>query len=296
MRIKEDRGIRLLSHTTLGLFSLACVLPFIFLLVSSISSETSILDNGYSFFPENVSLTAYVYLIARGQEIGHAYLISIFNTIVGTTSSLIITSLLAYALSKPQLPGRSLLNFYVIFTMLFNGGLVPAYLIYSTVFHIKDTIFALLIPNLLMNAFSIILVRSYFVNSIPQALIDSAKIDGAGEFATFRRIVIPMSFPILATVGLLAGLAYWNDWNNGLIYLTKTNLYSLQNLLNRILANVQYLKNNDIGQAGSDLTKGFPAESARMAMAAIGVIPILCAYPFFQKYFVKGIALGAVKE
>lgn len=295
MKIKEDRGIIAVSHIVLALFSIACVAPFVLLIITSLSDELAITLNGYSFFPQKLNLAAYIYLASKWASIGKAYLVSIILTVVGTSLSLTITSLLAYPLSKPKLPHRNIFNFLVVFTMLFNGGLVPSYLVYTTVFHIKDTFFALLVPNLLMSGFNVLLMRAYFFTNIPPALIDSAKIDGAGEFKTFRKIALPMSLPMLATLGLLTGLAYWNDWNNGLIYLTKPGLYSLQNLLNRILADIQYLRTNDTGNVNFN-TATLPSESARMAIAAIGVIPILCAYPFFQKYFIKGITLGSVKE
>lgn len=295
MKIVEDRGIRVASHIILGLFSIACVLPFILLVIASFTDEMTIVAKGYSFFPNKLSITAYAYLAAKGAEIGRAYLISIFITIVGTAGSLAITSMMSYPLSRKDLPHRSIFNFFVIFTMLFNGGLVPTYLVYAQYFHIKNTIWALLIPTLLLNGFTVMLMRTFFATNIPPALIESAMIDGAGEVRTFLVIVLPMSLPILATVGLLTGLMYWNDWFNGLIYLTDQKLYSLQNVLNRIMIDIQYLQTTTMGNQSGLSTANLPAETARMAMAAIGVVPILCAYPFFQKYFVKGIALGAVK-
>lgn len=295
MKIKEDRGIRAASNIILALFSLACLLPFILLIISSFTDEAIVALKGYSFFPEKLSIYAYAYLSSKSVEIGRSYLISIVLTILGTSSSLAITSLLAYPLSKPQLPFRNVFNFFVVFTMLFSGGLVPSYLIYTQIFHIKNTFFALWIPGLLMNGFNVMLMRAYFSTSIPPSLIDAAKVDGAGEMRTFRKIVLPMSLPMLATIGLFTGLMYWNDWNNGLIYLTKPSMYSLQNLLNRVLSDIQYLKSSTFNNNQFD-TSRLPTETARMAIATISVLPILMAYPFFQKYFVKGIALGAVKE
>ncbi|RCX09911.1 putative aldouronate transport system permease protein [Anaerobacterium chartisolvens] len=295
MKIAEDRGIRAASHIILGLFSIACVLPFVLLIIASFTDELVIGTNGYSFFPEKFSLTAYMYLWAKGAEIGRAYFISVFITVVGTLSSLAISAMLSYPLSRRDLPHRKILNFYVVFTMLFNGGLVPTYLVYTQYFHIKNTIWALLIPTLLLNGFTVMLMRTFFSTNIPSALLESAKIDGAGEIKTFMMIVIPMSLPILATIGLLSALMYWNDWFNGLIYLTDQKLYSLQNVLNRIMIDIQFLQTTNTGNQSGLSTTNLPAETVRMAMAAVGVVPILCAYPFFQKYFVKGIALGAVK-
>lgn len=291
----EDRGIRVFGHLVLGVFSLMCVMPFLLMIVSSLSDEQSIIQHGYSFFPEKYSILAYQFLSLKSVEIGRAYLISIFVTVVGTIASLAITATVAYPLSRKDVPGRNFLNFYIVFTMLFSGGLVPQYLIYTQVFHLKNTMWALLIPSLLCNGFTVILMRSYYASSIPPALIESAKIDGAGELRIFRVIVLPLSLPILATVGLLSALMYWNDWFNGLIYLTKPQLFSLQNVLNRIMADIQFLRSTNTGNVSGLSAANLPSETTRMAMASIGVVPILCAYPFFQKYFVKGIALGAVK-
>ncbi len=295
MKVIEDRGIRIAAHIILGLFSLACVLPFVLLIIASFTNELTIVANGYSFFPEHTSTKAFEYLWLKSDEIGRAYLISMFITVVGTAASLAITSMLSYPLSRPDLPHRNKWNFYVIFTMLFNGGLVPTYLVYTQIFHIKNTIFALIIPTLLLNGFTVMLMRTFFSANIPQALIESAKIDGAGEVKTFLVIVLPMSMPILATVGLLSALMYWNDWFNGLIYLTDQRLYSLQNILNRIMVDIQFLSSTNMGSVSGLSTANLPTETVRMAMAAIGVIPILITYPFFQKYFIKGISLGAVK-
>jgi putative aldouronate transport system permease protein len=293
MKKVEDRGIQIAGHIVLGLFSLVCILPFVLMIVSSFTGEMAIQNNGYSFFPKVFSLEAYSYLAAKWTQIGHAYFISIFITVIGIIGTLVFTSMLAYPLSRKDLPHRNIFSFYVIFTMLFNGGLVPTYLVYTQFLHIKNTIWALILPNLLINGFGIMLMRTFFATSIPSELIESAKIDGAGEIKIFLKIVLPMSLPILATIGLLGGLSYWNDWFNGLIYITDQRLFSLQNLLNRIMTDIQVLSSTNMGNKSTSQT--IPSETVRMAMAAIGVVPILCAYPFFQKYFVKGIALGAVK-
>lgn len=295
MKIVEDRGIRIAGHIVLGLFSLACVVPFALMLIASFTDETTILADGYSLFPAKMSVYAYQYLTGKANEIVRAYGITIILTIIGTASSLAIVSSLAYPLSRRDLPKRNIFNFYVIFTMLFNGGLVPTYLIYTQWFHIKNTFFALLIPSLLMNGFTVMLMRTFFATNIPVEMLESARIDGAGEIKIFRVIVLPMSLPILATIGLLAGLMYWNDWQNGLYYLTNPKLFSLQNILNRIMSDIQFLRTTDTGNQSGLNISSLPSETVRMAMAAIAVVPVLCAYPFFQKYFVKGIALGAVK-
>jgi len=198
-------------------------------------------------------------------------------------------------LSNKDLPGRGLLNLYVVFTMLFNGGLVPTYIMYVKTFAIKNTIFGLIVPNLLCSAFLVMLVRNYFENSIPRDLYEAARIDGASEFQTFFRVALPLSTPILATIGLMMGLAYWNDWQNGLYYLSdqSANLKTIQNILNDINTNIAYLASNS--NASGVNVASLPTQTARMAIAVVGILPILVIYPFFQKYFAKGITMGAVK-
>ena len=226
-----------------------------------------------------------------------AYGVSIVLTVIGVTISLAITTCLAYGLAKKNLPGRGVLTFLVFFTMLFNGGLVPTYINYTTVFHIKDTFFGLLLPSLLMNAFNVLLMKSYFVTGVPDEILEAAYIDGASEVQTMWKIAIPLSKPIVTTVAMFAGIAYWNDWNNGYIYLVKrTDLYSIQNLLNRLMQNIQALTQNasNLSNAGEGLAQ-IPSATVRMAMAALGILPIILIYPFIQKNFVKGITLGGVK-
>ncbi|MBE9916143.1 carbohydrate ABC transporter permease [Paenibacillus donghaensis] len=291
---KESRGWQWFAHTIMILFSLACVLPFFLLIISSITDDQTIVAEGYSFFPSKLSFSAYNYLWTQSSQIFRAYGITVLVTVIGTTASLLITSLLAYPLSRRDLPGRTALSFIVFFTLLFNGGLVPTYMVYTQVFDVKDTIFALLIPWLLMNGFNVMLMRTFFATTIPGALLEAANMDGAGELTMYIRIILPLSLPILATVGMFQGLAYWNDWNNGLVFITDPKLFSLQNLLNRIMNDVQYLASNSNVNSGNALAQ-LPSETFRMAIAVIGIIPILALYPFFQKYFIKGMTIGAVK-
>ncbi|MNZ55213.1 L-arabinose transport system permease protein AraQ [compost metagenome] len=274
-----------------------CLLPFVLLVTTSFSDEMTILREGYSFFPSKWSLDAYQFLWNDAENIFRAYGVTIIVTIVGTFLGLSISALLSYPLSRKELPLRKLLAFFVFFTLLFNGGLVPTYFVYTHLFDMKNTMLALIIPGLLTNGFFVLIMRTFFMNSIPVPVIESASIDGAGEFKIFFKIVLPLSLPILATIGLMQTIGYWNDWFNGLIYITDSKLFSLQNLLNRILLNVQFIQNNASTVNMSEISSGaqIPMETIRMAMAVIGVVPLLCAYPFFQKYFVKGLVIGAVK-
>ena len=195
------------------------------------------------------------------------------------------------------MPGRKVITFLIVFSMLFNGGLVPTYIIYTNLLGIKNSFWALLIPGLLMNGFNVMLMKSYFVSSIPEEILDAAYIDGASETRTFLSVVIPLSKPILATIALFAGIAYWNDWMNGYIYLTKrTDLYSVQNLLNRMMQNIQFLSQSSSNVQNANVgLSAIPMASVRMAMAVVGILPIIIIYPFVQKYFMAGLLLGSVK-
>ena len=292
-RLRERTVYQILAHMIMITLCILVLLPFMVLLMSSFTDETTAIVNGYSLFPEKFSLEAYKYIINRFDVIGRAYAITIVVTLVGTTLSMIITSLMAYGLSQPKLPGRRFLMFLVVFTMLFNGGLIPTYYTYTQIFHIKNTYLAYIVPNLLMSAFNVILMKNYYTNNIPASLLESARIDGCGEFKIFAKIVFPLSLPITATVGLMTSIAYWNDWANALYYMSDSKMASIQQVLRVMTANVSFLaSNSETIQSG----RAIPGTTVRMAIAVVAVVPILAAYPFFQKYFVKGITIGAVKE
>lgn len=292
---RDQKRWQMAAHVVLAVSSALALLPFILLVIISFTDDKTAIENGYSYLPAKWSTGAYEYLLQSADKFVRAYGMTILVTLIGTTVCVIITSMLAYMLSKRSLPGVKVLNFIVVFTMLFNGGLVPTYMIYTTVFHIKNTIWGLIVPNLMMSAFMIMLVRNYFEHSIPEELYESARIDGVGEFCIFFKIVIPLSVPILATVGLMTGISYWNDWQNGLYYLAKDkggHLYTIQNILNEINTNIAFLASYNAGGVSS---ADLPTATARMAIAVIGILPIIVIYPFFQKYFAKGLVMGAVK-
>ncbi|MEH7418039.1 carbohydrate ABC transporter permease [Neobacillus drentensis] len=292
---RSERITQWVSHIVLMVLAAGSIIPFIILLSSSLSDEASILKDGYSFIPKEISFAAYDYLLSNSSSILRAYGITVFVTVFGTFVSLAMTSFLAYGLSRRDLPFKNIFAFIVFFTLLFNGGLVPTYLVYTQVFDIKNTIWALIVPGLLMNGFNVLLMRTFFMTSIPEPVIESARMDGAGEFRTFFSIILPLSLPILATIGLLQTIIYWNDWFNGLIYITEPSLFSIQNILNRMLSDIQFLATSNLGSNASTAAAQVPTTAVRMAIAVIGILPILIAYPFFQKYLVKGIALGSVK-
>ena len=292
---KSDYIMQVISHIVMALLSVMALLPFVLLVIASFTDEETATRNGFSFFPEKWGLEAYQYLIGEWNQIGNAYLITIIVTVAGTLIGLVIATLLAYGLTR-DIVGKAFLNFYVVFTMLFSGGIVSSYCIWVNYFHVKNTIWALILPGLLMNAFNIILIKNYFNSNIPESLIESANIDGAGNFTTFLSIVLPLSKPILATIGLMNAINYWNDWTNGLYYIDNNKLYSLQQVLNNINENASFLASNST-QMSSMMhgTASIPTVTMRMAIAVIGILPMMIAYPFFQKYFVKGITIGAVK-
>jgi putative aldouronate transport system permease protein len=265
------------------------------LFMSSITDELTILSSGYSFFPEKLSLSAYQYLWNNAETIARAYGVTIIVTVVGTAISVSMIAMLAYPLSRTDYPLRKIFAFLVFFTMLFNGGLVPTYLMYTQVFEIKNTLAALIVPMLLMNGFLVFITRTFYMTTIPTAILESARIDGAGEIKTFFTIVLPLSTPIMVTVGMLQTIQYWNDWFNGMIYLTNPKWFSLQNILNQIITNIQFLASSDFGSANVGAAGALPSETVRMAIAVVGVLPLIIAYPFFQKYFVKGLTVGSVK-
>lgn len=293
---KREIRFQILCHIVMGIAAVITILPLILLFMSSITENKDITLYGYSFLPKHFSLEAYIYIWNERMQIFRAYFITVFVTTVGTAVGLSMSVLYAYALSKPYFPGKKFFSLYILFTMLFNGGLVPTYIMYTRYLHMKNSILALIIPGLLMNAFNVLLIRSYFQNNVPLSLVEAAEIDGATEFQTVLRVVLPMSKPILATIGLFIGVGYWNDWQNGLYYVTEEKIYSIQQILNNMLKNIEYLSKNATAVAKSTSLAGtLPAATVRMAIAVIGLLPILIIYPFIQKYFVKGISLGAVK-
>lgn len=297
MRSKDQKIFNLISHTVMILVTVMAVLPFVLVFLSSVTEENTLVLNGYSFFPEKFSLYAYEYIVMKGKKIFRAYAVTLFVTVVGTSINVMISAMLAYPLSLKDLPGKRIFTFYVVFTLLFNGGLVPTYLMYTSAFNVKNTIFALIVPNLLMHTMNVLLMRTYYSTSIPTELFEASEIDGASQLKIFGSIILPLGKPIAVTMALFSGLSYWNDWTNGLYYLTGYDgekLYSIQNFLNKVVTDIQYLNSSQVG-SNSDILAKLPTVSVRMAIAFVAMIPILVLFPFLQKYFSKGIAMGAVK-
>lgn len=293
--VDNGRAFQVIANIFMFLLMLFCLFPFVLLVVSSFTDESILIRNGYSLFPEKFSLESYAYMFQKIDTILRAYSITVIVTVVGTVSSLLLTILLAYPLSRRDLPHRGKFAFFVFFTMLFNGGLVPTYIMWTRYLNIDNTIWALIIPALLLNAFYVIMMRTYFATTIPDEVIEAGRMDGAGEFRILFRIVLPMSLPMVATLSLLIGINYWNDWRNGLYYLTDQSLFSVQNMLNTMLQDVRFLASGGAGSNASEIAATMPSVGIKMAIAVVGALPIMVVYPFFQRYFVKGITVGAVK-
>ena len=283
-------------HVLMWLGSLCCILPLILVMDVSFTDEQAIIHNGYSLFPEKWSIHAYKYLFADSSAIVKGYAITIFVSVVGTLASLALCSMIAYAISRRDYPYRRVVSFFVFFTMLFNGGLVPWYMIYSNLGFI-DTIWALIVPNLLLSGFNVMVMRSFFEGSIPISLYEAAHLDGASDFRIFLNVVLPLAKPVLATIGFMVLLGYWNNWYNSLVFMVDSDTVSIQYLMTKVLLNIQALKANQEHMTPDMLEAlgKMPDESIRMAMAVVGAGPVLLVFPFFRKYLVSGMTIGAVK-
>lgn len=294
MRIQrgsERTVFNIISYTIVFVFTLLCVIPFLLVLSGSFTDEGSIHIDGYRFIPKHFSLDAYRVAFAAPANIIRAYGVTGGVTIVGTLMGLLIVCMTAYALQRPQFKYRNAFALYFYFTTLFSGGLVPWYILMVRYLHLKNNFLALLFPAML-TVFDIIIMRS-FMKSIPEALAESAKIDGAGEFRIFAQIFLPLSKPAIATVGLFIALRYWNDWYASMLFITNKKMFSLQFYLYSMLTQMEFAAND--AKAAGILMEQYPAESFKLAMTLVATGPILLLYPFAQKYFIQGMTVGAVK-
>jgi len=284
---------QMIIHFVFILFSLACIIPLISIISISLSNETDIVKNGYSLFPRVFDISAYAYILYKPIQIINAFKVSIIVSILGTFISLIVTSGIAYTLSRNDYKFKNPLSFYVFFTMMFNGGLVPTYILLSNYLHLKDTIWVLILPYLAAPWF-ILLLRS-FMQKIPYDIIESCMMDGASEFRIFFQIILPLAKPGLATIALFTILQYWNDWWLSLLFIEKESLVPLQYMLYRMMNNITFLTSSSNQMPPGLSNAVIPSESARMAMAILAAGPMLAVFPFFQQYFVRGLTVGAVK-
>ncbi|WP_160724758.1 carbohydrate ABC transporter permease [Bacillus sp. USDA818B3_A] len=284
--------VRIIGYGFIGVFALSCLLPFILIISSSFSSEKAIMDHGFSLWPKGFTTFAYEIVFQNPRLVIGSYIVTLGITVVGTAIGLFIVAMTGYALQRQDFLYRNKISFYIYFTTLFSGGLVPFYLLITQVLHLKDNYLAVLLPGLL-SPFLIIMMKS-FTKSIPHEITESAKIDGAGDFTIFLRIILPMSTPALATIGLFIALGYWNEWYNSMLFLSPNMEYRpLQLFLYNVITSADFIRNS---AASSNVPpQDVPLESMKMATAVVATGPVILFYPFVQKYFITGITVGAVK-
>lgn len=303
-REEAEAGFRLnqIKPVTNALFnvmfvilSIICVFPFIFVLMISVSSEESIRNIGYALIPQSFSSAAYEFLWNERDMILQSLFVSIEVTVIGTVLGVVLTTTMGYVLSRPQFKLRGFLQWVVFIPMIFTGGMVANYVVTSNILQLNDTLWCLVLP-LAVSSWNVTISKTFFRQTIPDSIIESAKIDGASQLTIFARIVVPISKPVFATVALFLTFGYWNDWLQAALYISKDSLRALQPLLQTMMGQLDYLANNPTaGLSLQQYRNQMPSESVRMAIATIIVVPIACAYPFFQKYFISGLTVGAVK-
>ena len=280
-----------IGYPLLCLFALICIIPFFLIIASSFTSESYIIKNGYVLWPKEFSLTAYELIFKNPAKILRAYGVTAFVTITGTALSVFINAMTGYVLQRKDFKWRNIFSFYFFFTTLFSGGLVPWYILCVKTLHLKNTIWVLIIPTM-VSVWNIILVKG-FMGGIPGEITESAKIDGAGDFRIFVKLILPLSKPVIATIGLFTALAYWNDWYMCMLFIYKKELFDLQYLLYQLMGSIKALR--EIASQTTVSVSSMPIESTKMALTIVATGPIILVYPFVQKYFVKGLTLGSVK-
>jgi len=285
-----------LIHFIVGGFALLCIIPFIFIVIIAFSSAESLRTAGYTFFPSEWTLTSFQAAFDMGDQLWQSFFISVQVTVIGTFLSVLITVLYAYGLSRPDYPFRKFFTFIMFFTMIFGGGLVPTVFVIRNLLGLNNNLGALIVPALII-PFHVIIMRTFFKSAVPESLIESARLDGSGEFRTLFTIVVPIAKPGIATVALLTAINYWNDWFLAMLFIRDRELFPLQYLLMEMQGNIEFLRRNlsMVGAANINFAD-LPGEGLRMALCVIIVLPIACAYPFFQRYIISGLTVGAVKE
>jgi len=290
---KDQILLNILAYTFCGVVALFCLVPFIMVVSGSFSSEEAITHNGFSILPQDFSLEAYKTVFKEPMVVVRAYATTIGLTAVGTTLGLLLQTMTAYVLSRKDFPARNKLSFFFYFTTLFNGGMVAVYVFMIRYLHLKDSYIALILPHL-MNVFFLITMRSFITITVPSSLIESAKIDGANDFVIYLKVVFPLLKPALASIGLFIFLSYWNDWYNAMLYINSQEKMPIQYVLYKTI-NAAESYEKVAALTGNASNVQMPAETTKLAMTVVVTFPIVFAYPFVQKYFVKGITVGAVK-
>ncbi|MGI6019569.1 MAG: carbohydrate ABC transporter permease [Marvinbryantia sp.] len=292
-RIKKQTDI--LFNVIFLVLALICIIPVIFIFIISISSEESIRHIGYRFIPQAFSADSYLFLWREADTILRALGVSVGVTVVGTVLGVMLTTLMGYVLSRSNFKLQGFCTMLVFIPMIFNGGMISSYVVNTQFIHLKDSIWALILP-LCVSSFNVVICKTFFKTNIPDSIMESAQIDGASQFTIFGRVVLPLAKPLLATIALFLTFGYWNDWFQSSLYITNSKLFSLQALLDHIQRNIEMMANNPaLGVAMAEYRNAMPKEGARMAMAIILIVPIACTYPFFQRYFISGLTVGAVK-
>ena len=289
---KRNKIIQIILWIGFSIFCLAIIFPFCLLVSASLTDSATLATKGYSLIPGNFDLSAYRFVFKNTDQIMRAYGVTSFYSIINMVLNVLLMAMIAYPLSADNLKGKKYINFYLYFTMMFSGGLVPKYIIVSKYLHLNNTIWVYILPQLI-SPWYVFMMRTFF-SGIPKEIMESATVDGASEYRIFFQMILPLSKPVLATVALFTFLASWNDWNTALIYITDEKLYSLQYLLQSIMENINLVKQNQMAASMTSM-KDIPAETVRMAMAVVVAGPALLVFPFFQKYFTKGLTVGAVK-
>lgn len=278
------------------ILGLTCIVPLLFVFSISITSEEALRTGGYRMIPQEFSAAAYQFLWNERGMILHAAFMSIFITVLGTIITIALTTSMGYVVSRNSFKLKKLYTWLIFIPMVFNGGMLSSYVVVNNILGLRNTIWALILP-LACSSFSVTICRTFFRTTVPDSIVESAKIDGAGQFRIWAQIVLPISKPVMATIGMFAAFGYWNDWFQASLYIDDKNLQTLQSMLNNIRANIEYLANNPYGGVSMQQYKlSMPTESVRMAIAIIIIVPIACTYPFFQKYFISGLTVGSVKE
>ncbi|MDE5940029.1 MAG: carbohydrate ABC transporter permease [Lachnospiraceae bacterium] len=278
------------------ILGLTCIFPLLFVFSISITSEEALRSSGYQIIPQEFSAAAYQFLWNERSMILHAAFMSVFITVLGTIITIALTTSMGYVVSRSGFKLKKLYTWLIFIPMVFNGGMLSSYVVVNNILGLRNTIWALILP-LACSSFSVTICRTFFRTTVPDSIVESAKIDGAGQFRIWAQIVLPISKPVMATIGMFAAFGYWNDWFQASLYIDDKNLQTLQSMLNNIRANIEYLANNPYGGLSMQQYKSsMPTESVRMAIAIIIIVPIACTYPFFQKYFISGLTVGSVKE
>lgn len=278
------------------ILGLMCVLPLVFVFSISITSEQALQVGGYHIIPQEFSNAAYMFLWNERGTILRAFFMSVLIAVIGTVIAVCLTTTMGYVASRRNFKLKKLYTWIIFIPMVFNGGMLASYVVVNNILNLRDTIWAVILP-LACSSFSVTICRTFFRTTVPDALIEAAKIDGAGQFRIWSGIVLPISKPVMATIGMFAAFGYWNDWFQSSLYISDKNLYTLQAFLNNIQKNIEYLANNPYGGLSMQEYKlSMPTESVRMAIAIVIIVPIALTYPFFQKYFISGLTIGSVKE